>query len=303
MENKTNELIQPLLERAKQHGLAIDPASIKINESGLDFLAVFAKTTAGVPWVLRSPRRPDVAAATSYERDVLRFLQPRILFEVPDWQLYDESIIGYPLLGGTPLATINMEIMDYEWYLQKDALPERFYETLAQALVSLHSVDDREARAAGVRVTPAGELRGEALKMMEAAREAFGVSAPLWERWQRWLADESYWPRHACMTHGDMHPGHILVQPDGEVTGLLDWTEGAVSDPAKDFIILRMLWGEDGLRDFIARYERAGGRVWPRMAEHIAEWEAFYPAMIAAFAVKSGLPEYEAMARSSLGVE
>ena len=41
--------------------------------------------------------------------------------------------------------------------------------------------------------------------------------------------------RHATMIHGDLHPGHIMVDNQANVTGLIDWTEATHSDPSMDF--------------------------------------------------------------------
>jgi macrolide phosphotransferase len=62
----------------------------------------------------------------------------------------------------------------------------------------------------------------------------FGVSQAFWERWQSWLADDSFWSNHSAFVHGDLHPGHIVDDPERCVTGLLDWTEAEVADPATD---------------------------------------------------------------------
>lgn len=62
-------------------------------------------------------------------------------------------------------------------------------------------------------------------------------------------------------------------------------------------------FGEEALSDLLAHYEKAGGRVWPRIVDHIAETMAASPLQIAAFALRSGLEEYMEMARATLGVD
>ncbi len=44
----------------------------------------------------------------------------------------------------------------------------------------------------------------------------------LWYRWQTWLNDR---PKEAGFIHGEVHAGHILIDKDAKVTGLIDWTE------------------------------------------------------------------------------
>jgi macrolide phosphotransferase len=72
------------------------------------------------------------------------------------------------------------------------------------------------------------------------------------------------------------------------VTGLLDWTEAHVGDPATDFALLFATLGRESLGTLLERYREAGGRVWPRMRGHVAETWSAYPAVIAAFARLTG---------------
>ena len=46
---------------------------------------------------------------------------------------------------------------------------------------------------------------------MNKVKETYGVSDELWNRWKQWLENDELWPRHATMIHGDLHPGHIMV--------------------------------------------------------------------------------------------
>lgn len=295
--------VEQLLELANHHGIVVDPATVKVNESGLDFLAIFVSTMDHVPWVLRQPRREDVVQTARYEKKVLDLVAPHLSVKVPDWQVHTPQFIAYPIVDGTPMATINMETKSYEWYLNPESLPDLCLQSWAEVLVELHSVPHDLARAAGIRVKQPSEVRADLREKMNEIKRVFGVSQALWDRWQNWLADDSFWPAHSALVHGDLHAGHILVNENGKVTGLLDWTEAEVADPAIDFTIVSMLFGDTGLADFIKRYEKAGGRVWPRMHEHIVEMTAAYPVILATFALKSGLEEFKIMARQALGVD
>ncbi|MED1781045.1 macrolide 2'-phosphotransferase MphJ [Brevibacillus fortis] len=295
--------VEQILSIAKDNGILVDPTTVKVNESGLDFLAIFASTIDGVPWVLRQPRRDDVIETARYEKKVLDLVSSQLSVEVPDWQVHTSEFIAYPILAGTPMATINMETKNYDWYLNPESLPELCIQTWAEALVELHGIHDDLARDAGIRVKQPSEVRESLREKMNEVKRVFGVSQMLWDRWQKWLADDTFWPAHSALVHGDLHPGHILVAENGKVTGLLDWTEAEVADPSIDFTVFYMLFGDTGLADFINRYEKAGGRVWPRMHEHIAEMTSAYPIILAIFALKSGLEEFKIMARQALGVD
>jgi aminoglycoside phosphotransferase (APT) family kinase protein len=39
--------------------------------------------------------------------------------------------------------------------------------------------------------------------------------------------------------HQDLSPDHVIVDPDtGRITGILDWTDAILGDPARDFVFL-----------------------------------------------------------------
>nr|UPI13701.1 hypothetical protein BNIPNGOD_00035 [Salmonella enterica subsp. enterica serovar Typhimurium] len=63
----------------------------------------------------------------------------------------------------------------------------------------------------------------------------------------------------------------------------------------------RTLWSlVKRLAKLLLTYEAAGGRVWPRLAHHIAERLAFGAVTYALFALDSGNEEYLAAAKAQL---
>ncbi|UVI29234.1 macrolide 2'-phosphotransferase [Paenibacillus spongiae] len=300
---KNEDHVATVLELALKYGLSLNPDSVLINESGLDFLACFAEDEGGTPWVLRLPRRDDVVESASYERRVLSLVKPRLPVAVPDWKIHTAELIAYPRLKGIPAATIDPEARQYVWEIDEKNLPEAFVDTMATTLAALHTVGTDEATSEGIRILTSTEARTDFREKMEWVKRNYDVSDSLWTRWQRWMADDSYWPTFTTVVHGDIHPGHLLIGDHGHVTGLIDWTEGEVSDPSIDFQIYYALFGANGLSELIDRYERKGGRVWARMAEHIAERYAAYPVLIALFAEKTNSDEYRQYAQYMLGIQ
>lgn len=291
---------EKVIEIAKHNGLDILADTLTFNESGLDFLVVFAKDTKGEEWILRFPRREDVMASTEKEKRTLDLVSAKLNVEAPNWMIYTDSLIAYQKLSGVPAATIDPEAQAYVWVLDEKNVPTAFNETLAEALVSLHRIDQEEARTAGLPVETPEEIRENMAKRMEKVKEEFDVDPDLWQRWQDWLRNDSIWPKQTALVHGDLHAGHILIDEENKVTGFIDWTEAAVGDIAIDFVAHYRTFGEDVLKELIQHYEKAGGYVWPEMAQHVIELTAAYPIAIAEFAVKSGLEEYMEMARQVL---
>lgn len=277
-----------MLSHASKHGLQLDPDQVEINESGMDFLVAFTADHKGTSWVLRKPRRSDVWERAENERRVLMLVRDKLSIDVPDWRIFTPELIAYPLLNGVPIATVDPAGGGYVWQYEQQSLPDIFFDSLAATLASLHGIDHDVAAKAGVRVKSAIEAREAFSSNIEEIKRSFAIPQKLQNRWNSWLSTESYWPEHSTLNHGDLHPPHILVDETRRVTGLIDWTEAECADPGKDFVIYFALFGDDGLRDLLQRYERFGGRVWPRMHEHIAEQWAAYPAVVAKFALITG---------------
>lgn len=291
-----------VLELAEKHGLELRENTFVFNESGVDFQVVFSMDHGGNEWVLRIPRRKDVFPRTKAEKIGLDLINKYADFEAPNWEIYTEELIAYKKLHGVPAGTIDPEAERYVFEIDENNIPERFYETLGNTLVILHCIPKEKASEAGVVVqTPEG-VKQNMKGRMDTVKEKFGVGEELWSRWQTWLNDEELWPKETGLIHGDLHPGHILVEKSGKVTGLIDWTEVKVSDISKDFMGHYRVFGEEGLDALIKAYKEAGGYHWPRMKEHIIELNATFPVDIAEFALISGQDEYVQMAKKELGL-
>ncbi|HWL25373.1 MULTISPECIES: macrolide 2'-phosphotransferase [Bacillales] len=291
-----------VLEIAEKHGLQLIEDFFVFNESGLDFQVVFAKDQEGKEWVLRIPRRFDVFPRTKAEKTALDLINKYASFEAPDWGIYTEELIAYKKLNGVPAGTIDPEAKRYVFEIDENNIPKCFYQTLGKVLATLHSIPREKASEAGVIVQTPEEVKQIMKNRMDAVKEKFGVGEPLWNRWQTWLNDEEIWPKETGLIHGDLHPGHILVESSGNVTGLIDWTEAKVADISTDFVGHYRVFGEEGLDTLIKAYKEAGGYHWPKMREHIIELNAAYPVGIAEFALISGMDEYIQMANKELGL-
>lgn len=295
----TNEEV---LELAKKNGIDIQSGSMKGNESGLDYYAVTAEDAAGTRWILRIPRRNDSMQESAKEKQVLDAIKNKLPIQVPDWQIYTSELIAYPLLNGVPAGTVDEEKQGYLFELDEKNVPKTFIQTLAKSLVALHSIDATEAKGLGLEVESAEEIRLSMKKRMDKVKDVYGVSEELWARWQTWVKEDSYWPNKIGLVHGDLHPGHILIDKTGKVTAIIDWTEAKFDDTSKDFISHYMVFGEDSLLELIEAYASYGGYTWPKMKEHVDEMVASNAIAVAEFAQKSNLEEYHQMAREMLGV-
>lgn len=292
-----------VIEIAIKHGLNLKEDTLVFNESGLDFLAVFALDQQGSEWVLRMPRREDVMPRTKDEKQALDLVNQYCTnFQAPNWSVYTEELIAYKKLEGIPAGTIDHAIGNYIWEIDINNVPACFHETLGKVLAELHGIPRDKVVEAGLVLHTAEEVRQSMQDRMDAVKAKFGVGESLWNRWQTWLKNDELWPKKTGFIHGDIHAGHTLINKAANVTGLIDWTEAKIADVSNDFVFHYKAFGEEGLESLIKAYKEVGGYYWPKMKEHIIELVAAYPVAIAEFALISGVDEYEQMARQALEV-
>lgn len=291
---------QEVLELADKNGLSLQEGSLQFNESGLDFLVVLATDIDGECWILRLPRREDVLPSIDKEKRTLELIAPLLSVEVPQWTVCTDELIAYRALNGAPIGTIDPEAKAYVWEIDPANVPDQFHQSLAKGLASLHQISIERARTSGLPIKTVEDVRVDMKQRMDAVKREFGVDQTLWERWQNWLHNDEIWMQETTLTHGDLHAGHILIDKQAQVTGLIDWTEASLADPARDFVAHYRTFGQDALNKLISGYAEAGGRTWSRMAEHVIELNATFAIELAEFALKSGLDEYKQMAIQSL---
>lgn len=298
-----NKDIKQLIEIANKYNLVLKEDTLQFNESGLDFQVVFAQDYNGDEWALRLPRREDVMPRTKVEKQALDLVnQHAASFQAPNWVIYTDELIAYKKLDGVPAGTIDHEIGNYVWEIDINNVPDCFHKTLGRVLAELHGIPSDKAAESELVVHTPEDVRLSMKERMNSVKRKFGVGESLWNRWQAWLNNDEMWPQKTGLIHGDIHAGHILIDKEANVTGLIDWTEAKVTDISNDFVFHYKAFGEGGLEALIMAYKIGGGYHWPKMKEHIIELAAAYPVSIAEFALVSGVEEYAQMAKKALEV-
>jgi aminoglycoside phosphotransferase (APT) family kinase protein len=267
--------IPSLLQRAQDYGLKLVTKKKEFDQSGLDFLVLNAQDEHGVEWIVRVPRRPNAFQGSLNEAKILKLLAPRLSIAVPNWKIHEPDLIAYPRLPGTPAWTYDPK-EGLQWNGLNVSDPQSsFMESSARFLADLHLVDPKDVLAAGGRLVPIPEVRSKLLKACESTRDFLKPTDVVWQRWMHWLREDSYWPTESVLVHGDLHPGHMLLDDSLKLIGVLDWTEAEVADVAVDFGVFFGCFGEGNLRKLLDLYRKAGGKTYDRMAEHIMErWAA-----------------------------
>jgi aminoglycoside 2''-phosphotransferase len=234
--------------------------------------------------VFRFARRPDVAVRLAREARLLPQLAPALPVAIPDIRYTCEDpaggmrFVGYPLLAGESLSRKSVA-SDHKQDLAGQ---------LAGFLAALHAFPVNRADGLGALgggadewrnayVAFYGEIREVVLPLLSEAERAQVVH--LWERYLDHSANFTFAP---ALIHRDLGADHILHDPTtGKLTGVVDWGDAWIGDPAHDFTGLYLDLGPDFARSVLARY--------PRTLDETAEQRIqFYAAIVPFHEIRFG---------------
>lgn len=242
-------------------------------DTGGDFLVLHALDAGGAAWILRQPRRGWVLRRMGPERALLDLVADRVPVPVPRWRPEVRDIAVYRALPGEC----------------PDEPTDEYFEDVARFLAALHAIPLEDAVRTGVEVRLPGEIRAAIARKIHRARTELGLSDELWRYWQAWLDDDSTWPPRSVVAHADISPANTLVH-NGKLSGVIDWTDSLVGDPAADFRRLVKQFGR--LDSLIDAYERHGGIAWPGMRRYVEERVRMAPVDSGLYGIDSGQDRY-----------
>jgi macrolide phosphotransferase len=284
------------LKLALKHGILIQKI-ISTNELGLDFQTAVGDSIDGKRWILRIPRRKNIFPQIQKEQNYLNFLKSKVSFDVPDWKVVTSELIAYPLLTNQPALETNTTTQEFIWHVDLSSF--KYSESLALALYELHQLT-HDAKNFGLPVQRPETIRKELLDEIDLVRTQLGLSSHLENQWRTWIDDETYWPSFSTLIHGDLYAGHTLVDSEGCITGIIDWSEMQIGDSSLDFAGQYIGLGETHLDKTLSVYENSGGKTWPRMKEHIIQRVLAAPLKFAVFALGTNDEEHIRAAKEQL---
>jgi aminoglycoside phosphotransferase (APT) family kinase protein len=205
---------------------------------------------AGGRWVFRFPRREFALAGFAREMAALPALAPRLPLPVPAPVWLGTPADGFPWPWfGAPLVP-GIEPLGLG-----EAARRGLARPFARFLRALHDEpaidglpDDPMGRAdMAIRVPRTEE------SLVDLEREG------LWRtpRPVAALLDEAASlprPEPVSVVHGDLHMRHLLVDGSGELSGVIDFGDICVGDPAVDLSLLWSLLPPAGRADFLHEY-------------------------------------------------
>ena len=204
-------------------------------------------------WVFRFPKRADVDQQLAVESRVLPVLAEQSPVRLPVFSFHGQPsdafpyrFVGYRKLPGVPAIQVDERTMPVESWAP----------TLGRFLSWLHRFPVSEAEGLGVPrqdvaalIEEAGTDALDAFDLLNDVMEA----APLQE-WRAFFAGGC--PRSPAtsapvLVHRDLASEHVLCDPARhQVTGIIDWSEIAISDRSADLAAF-FHWGGQSCVDAV----------------------------------------------------
>lgn len=235
--------IAPYLQRINKWNPDIDLGQIRVDPYGLNNLVIIVANK----WVFRFPRNAESKSSLVKEAEILALVRNHVGIKVPGLVYSEELEMGsYPMLGGVPLYRHDLLRLPREQM-------ESFAAEVAQFLVDLHAIPlDGWITLSGHNESPRAASRQNWQDRLAEFREE--LYRYLWADQHAYIEDlfapvidgqldlDSYTP---ALIHNDLASYHLLVDSsNGHLTGVLDFGEAMVGDPATDYGALISTYGE-----------------------------------------------------------
>ena len=201
-------------------------------------------------WLFRFPKRESGIAKLNTEYKLLPSLGEWVSLPVPNYEYFREShesssrpFAGYRKLPG--FAGDASKMVDQHGIAQQ----------LGIFLSRLHTYPVAKARVAGVP-----EKRDLVVfwrnRSLEQLRKLDGLNVNM-DLLRSYLENDTpmSFEGSVCLVHNDLWAEHILVNSrSGGVSGIIDWGDTAIGDPAIDFACLYTWYGESWLENVLVHY-------------------------------------------------
>jgi aminoglycoside phosphotransferase (APT) family kinase protein len=278
---EAERLVSPELARAllEDQFPELAPAVVEPLGAGWDNTAYLVNQA----YVFRFPRRPIAVDLITRETRVLPRIASQLPLAVPVHayvgaadERFGWPFVGYPMLPGRTACAAALDER------------ERFTaaESLARFLAVLHAIP-----TAGLDL-PGDEIgRLDLSRRLPETRERLdeigrlGLVADIHPLLQILEHASAAPPPHTgVLVHGDIYALHLLVDDNRHVTGVIDWGDVHVGDPAVDLAVAHSFLPPSAHPAFLAAYGAVENSTW-----HLARWRAVHhSAAITVYAYHTG---------------
>lgn len=241
--------------------------------------------------IFRFPKRREVEPQYAIEARLLPALAAALPLPIPDvaffWPggaAYRGIFIGHQLIAGAQLAAAHLTL---------DRAPG-LAQQLGLFLSALHRFPKERAEQLGVSGGGATEWRQRYQDQFAQIQRqilplvALPAQARIAREWQAFLADRMRFS--TTLIHQDLNGEHILYdQERGTISGIIDWGDTTLGDPAIDFTGLLDDYGEVFAEQVLAHYH---GEVDAAFRQRMRFYQRAMPLNSVLFGLATGQAEF-----------
>jgi macrolide phosphotransferase len=178
-------------------------------------------------WVVRAPRTAAAGARLEQETSLLDTLTSWLPFSLP-------QVAGTAPLPTGGRAVVHRQLPGTPLQPGRLAADEALAASFGRAVAAVHDLPTRLVEDVGLPMYGTEEYRFRRLAEVDRAAITGKVPHRLLTRWEQAVEEVGAWRFSPCCVHGDLAAENVLAERS-EVTGLLEWSEARVADPADDF--------------------------------------------------------------------
>lgn len=203
-------------------------------------------------WIVRFPKSQSAAGKLKFERKFLPILSNYLAAPIPRYEIWSEGGEGFPFPFG---GYRKLQGTTLEEYPSASTITFQAMEQLGQALRCLHEFSGEVARNAGIQTSMSDRL-SEVVSQRHLLEES--LPEELMSRCSRYVFGEVTEPLlppdQQRLTHADLGMDHVLVDDNGNISGIIDWSDMVIGDVAADFAHVWLWGGESALSTAVQAY-------------------------------------------------
>jgi aminoglycoside 2''-phosphotransferase len=221
-------------------------------------------------FIFRFPMRDDVVKQLELEQHVLPELASTLSTPIPHFNALGHGDASYPYMfvGYRKLHGVSLEDKTISQQQLLALVP-----ALATFLHKLHSFPLAQAVQAGVQEHTPEQWRARYQeRYVDLQKRVFPLlngelCAKSEQLWRDFLDTRANFVFQPTLIHCDLGSEHILCEPErGVLTGIIDWGDITIGDPALDFVGLHWRGGRDFVQNVLAHYQGTiDAAFWQRM--------------------------------------
>lgn len=222
-------------------------------------------------YTFRFPRRKIALQLLEREKIILPHIHSRLNLQAPKPVFYGKpsKLFPWPFLGST---LVPGQCAD-KAYLNKTER-RNAATTIALFLKNLHSFDKEEIRSLGIGQDILGEfnIRSKINQGLDNLKQIQSLGYTLnYSRLEKVLhsTDTDYRAPKETLVHGDFYVRHLIIDANKSITGIIDWGDIHIGDPAIDLSIAHSFLPPEAHQTFRDTYGDISEETW-----HFARFRA-----------------------------